>query len=415
MLLRRGRYMIGQDRKNEMVLDQDSVSGRHARLTVVSESEIYVEDCESANGTMVDGKNAMPPQRVTYDSKIEIGQCTLHFQRANLPASVFADLPEGFLRPLRYELGDIVVQGRTSTIHEARDHSLNRKLALKSMLPQSQCSSQHVLAFIREAQITSQLQHPNIPPVYELSTDDEGHLFYATRFMEGETLSSILETLEAGDPGAIQRYSLAALISIFQKICDGVAFAHSHGVVHCALRPESVTVGDYGEVFVMNWMYGLLLPEEGHEDADDDSQVQAPPAVLTPPLSPFSAPAQAAGKPENIDRSVDVYALGGILYKILTLRDPITARDESQLAGRILAGQIASPSALMRTPRPHWPGGHVPEYLAGVAMDILSRREDKKPMTVSQLQRRVTAWLQGHAVAAEAAGAKRNHTAATRA
>src|SRR5262249_50730066 len=160
----------------------------HARLTVVSEAEILLEDSGSANGTYINGKPAAGATPVSYDSKIELGQCTLEFQRTGLPAAVFPHMPPGFLRAQRYQLGNVVVQGRTSIIYEAPDTALNRDIALKRMLPQSQAYTPHVLRFIREAQITSQLQHPNIPPVYELSVDEDGHLYYTTRFVEGQTL-----------------------------------------------------------------------------------------------------------------------------------------------------------------------------------------------------------------------------------
>ena len=146
------------------MLDEESVSSVHARLTVAGEDEVYVEDLESANGTFVNGKPVVGMMRVTPHCEVLIGQNTLEFQRGGLPAAAFDQLPEGFLRTHRYDLGEAVVQGRTSTIYEAFDTSLNRDVALKVMLPASQASASHVLRFVREAQITSQLQHPGIPP-----------------------------------------------------------------------------------------------------------------------------------------------------------------------------------------------------------------------------------------------------------
>src|SRR5215207_9399716 len=91
-LIRRGRYMIGQDRKNEIVVDEESMSGRHARLTVVTETELYIEDLESANGVFVNGKPAEGMTLITPGAQVMLGQNTLDFQRNGLPATVFEHL-----------------------------------------------------------------------------------------------------------------------------------------------------------------------------------------------------------------------------------------------------------------------------------------------------------------------------------
>jgi tRNA A-37 threonylcarbamoyl transferase component Bud32 len=391
-LLRRGRYMLGQDRKNEISIDEASISSRHARLTIVNETELYIEDSGSANGTLVDGQPAHGLTRVGLESRVELGECTLEFQRSGLPAAVYHHLPDGFLRAHRYNFGEATVQGSTSTIYEAHDTSLDRDVALKMMLPQSQASPAHVLRFIREAQISSQLQHPGIPPVYELSLDEQGQLFYTTRFVEGDSLAAILDAIAAGEPATTQRFSLAALLTVFQKVCDAVAFAHSRGVVHCALQPEGIMVGAFGEVFVVGWSFAKVIPAL---DAQTDSfvrHVHAPDGNMAPPLSPSSAPEQASGG-EDIDARTDIYALGALLYRIVTLQRPISAPDEQALRSRILTGQIVWPSVLKRCP--HWPAGKLPEHLAATAMKALSTVRAERHATVPHLQREVAAWQEG--------------------
>src|SRR5215213_8274740 len=112
-LLQRGRYVIGQERVNEIVIDDASVSRRHARLTVVDDQELYLEDLESANGTLVDDEPVAGMTRIELGARIRIGLCTLDFQRAGLPAVVYRHLPDGFLREHRYNIGDPVIEGRT--------------------------------------------------------------------------------------------------------------------------------------------------------------------------------------------------------------------------------------------------------------------------------------------------------------
>ncbi len=391
-VLRRGRYVIGQDRKNEIVVDAPSVSARHAQLTVEGDDEFLLEDLGSANGTQVNGKPVRGPTPVTLGCHVGLGSTTLEFQRGGLPASVFAYLAADFLGAARYAVGEVIVQGSTSTIHEARDLSLGRSLAMKIMLPESQAKPGHVLRFIREAQIAAQLQHPGILPVYDLGLDGQSQLFSTTRFVEGDSLAGLLDALAAGGATDAPPPSLAALIGVFQKISDAVAYAHSRGVVHCTLRPEIITVGRFGEVFVNNWGLAKLLLLDG----ETAPRVAAPEASADPALSRYCAPEQAEGALEDIDTRTDIHALGGILFRILTLRDPITGETESELLDQALSPRETPALALAgQPPCPHWPGEKLPDALAAAAMKALSLARDNRPATVRKLQQEIAAWQDG--------------------
>jgi hypothetical protein len=393
-LIRRGRYVIGHERKNEIVIDEPSVSGLHARLSVQAEDEIYLEDLDSANGTFVDGAAAAGSVRVSFHSQIRLGSVTLRFERGRLPAAVFEELHPAFLRPQRYDLGDIIVQGSTSTIYEARDTTLQRDVALKVMLPASQRDPAAVLRFLREVQITSQIPHPGIMPVFELGLNEQGQLFFTTRFIEGESLAFILDRLAAGDERGIDRYSFPTLLTIWQKVCDAVAFAHARGAVHNALTAEVITVGRYGEVFVTQWSLALIQPEP----FGDSRHVRAPESIIPAPLGPCTAPEQASGQLHEIDARTDVFALGGILYRILTLRDPLRGDTEEAHLEAALNASITPPATIAREAvLPHWPHGRLPEFPAAVAMKAMSYARDDRHQSVLELQREITAWQEGAA------------------
>ncbi len=359
--MRGGSYLIGRDRRSDIVLEAPSISGRHARLIVASESEIYLEDLGSATGTSVDGQTAAGRTRLSSAARIGIGAAALEFQRAGLPPAAFEQLPDGFFGPRRYARGDAVGHGRDATIYAAHDLVLDREVALRVMLPESQAPTADALRFIRTVQVNSQLQHPNILPIYELGMDEDRRLFYTTRFIEGEPLADILERIAAGDRSTLERHRFPALLSIFQKTCDAVAFAHSRGVVHCALRPESITVGSYGKVFVVNWTHAKILA----------SGLRAVGLETPPPLSHYTAPEQAVGASDEIDARSDVYALGGILHRIVTLTDPLD-----------------SP----RCPRPHWPAGDLPAFLIQTAKDAMSTARADRHGSVLDLQRELLEW-----------------------
>jgi serine/threonine protein kinase len=388
-LVRRGRYVIGQDKKNEIVVNADSVSGRHARLTVVSETEFCIEDLGSANGVSVNGEPVEGARQFGLDSVVSIGEATLEFQRGGIPAVVFLYLPEGCLRFPRYQLGEVVVQGSTSAIFSAYDTALCRDVAVKVMLPESQSQSRQALRFIREAQIAGQLQHPGILPVYEFGLDDEGRLRCVTRFVEGESFESLLENMAEGhapQPG------LGELVGILLRACEAVAFAHSRGVVHCALDPGAITVGRFGEVLVGGWGLARILPA----GIDAAPLVSAPESPAQPALTRYTAPEQAEGSIHEIDARTDIHALGAILYRMITLRDAVTGETEEELLDQALSPRPAPATALGKQPPcPHWPGGKLPESLASIAMKALSVDREVRHASVTDLQKEIGAWHEG--------------------
>jgi serine/threonine protein kinase len=332
--------------------------------------------------------------RITPGARIELGLCSLEFQRAGLPAAVFHFLPEGFLRETRYNLGEAVVEGSTSTIYNAFDTTLRRDVAMKVLRPEVQMDMEHVLRFIREAQITSQLQHPGILTVYELGLNEQTQLYCTTRFVEADPFSSILDNLSSRDPDVIAAHSLGSLLTTWQKACDAVAYANAHGVIHSSLRPDSITCGSFGEVIVISWSCARLIDTAPNGSALTRS-IQAAPMDAVPPLSPFCPPEIAAEEWDQVSARTDVYSLGAILYRMITLHRPIAAEDEDALFEAIINGSIRSPSDFAQEPHPHCPGGRYPGPLITIAMKAMSRNPEDRYQGVPELQAAVAAWQEG--------------------
>ena len=392
-LIRRGRYIIGHEKKNEIFIDEGSVSSRHARLTVVTDEEMQIEDLGSANGTMVDGTPASGVTTIPPGARIQIGLCTLGFQRAGLPASVFKYLPEGFLHDLRYQFGEAIVEGRTSTIFTALDTTLGRDIAVKVMKAESQTSAELVLRFVREAQITSQLQHPGILTVYELGLNDQKQLYYTTRFVEGDSLGGVLDSMSV-DPAATARNNLPSLLTAWQKAADAVAYANARGVVHAGLRPESITLGGFGEVVVLSWCFARVL-DLVVSKLPFQRPITAAPIDAIPPLTPYCAPEVAEAAWDEVSERTDVYSLGAILYRIVTLHRPIVAEEDAALFEAIVNGSIRPPATFANEPHPHCPGGRFPGALLVVIMKALSRNPADRFESVPDLQAAVSEWQQG--------------------
>lgn len=223
---------------------------------------------------------------------------------------------------------NFIGMGGMGTVFSAKDSLFFRNVALKIMRPELRNQNKRLKAFIREARITAQIDHPNIVPVYNLGIFKEMGAYFSMKKVDGITLAEILRKLEQNDEVFEKEYSLRRRLEIFISICNGVAFAHSKGVIHCDLKPGNIMVGDYGEVFIMDWGMAVYrsekdlssrnrkinLGEESQPSVSDGKNTSE--TINGTPA--FMAPEQIFGRQGEIDEQTDVYALGVILYTILT-------------------------------------------------------------------------------------------------
>jgi serine/threonine-protein kinase len=236
-----------------------------------------------------------------------------------------------------------IASGGMASIHLAVDRGLERRVAVKLMHPDHQHSMLAVRSFVREAQITGQLDHPNIVPVHELGADDQGRLFFTMKLVEGRTLHDLLEATRSTHDRTdkrgfkiattVEHEDLLRLLDVYFKVLDAVAFAHNRGVIHCDLKPENVMVGDFGQVYLMDWGIAHVMPpkpgknplaRDNHVrdvldlDSGDTNVIMGTPAYMSPE--------QARGDQRNIDERSDIFALGAMLFEILTGHPPYQGR-----------------------------------------------------------------------------------------
>ena len=169
----------------------------------------------------------------------------------------------------RYTLGVEIDRGGMGVIHRATDTVLGREVAVKVLHEKYGPTSGAALRFADEARITSQLQHPSIPPVHDVGTLPDGRPFMAMKLIKGQTLEELLKVRP--DPSAERGRFVAA----FEQICHALAYAHSHDVIHRDLKPANVMVGAFGEVQVMDW--GLAKVLGSHAAGGGDPQATTAP------------------------------------------------------------------------------------------------------------------------------------------
>ena len=258
--------------------------------------------------------------------------------------------------PARYEDGPLLGSGGMGAVHLKRDRRIGRQVAMK-VLHAHATSPELRQRFLREARIQGQLEHPAIPPVYEIGRDD-GQLWFTMRCVRGMTLSRVLHLLGKGDRDTTARFPRQRLLHAFVSVCDALHYAHSRGVVHRDLKPANVMLGDFGEVWVLDWGLARLIdemPAERDAQAERRSLVRPDPSRLVglPNLTRpgnvigtmhYMAPEQVRG--ERIDGRADVYSLGVILYEMLTLRRFREDGDYVRVLAQIADGRVARPSEL---------------------------------------------------------------------
>ncbi len=208
-----------------------------------------------------------------------------------------------------------------------------------------------VARFMEEAQVTSQLNHPGIVPIHDLGVDEKGNVFFTMQLVKGRDLVSVFDDVWAERDG----WSVTRALGVLQRVCEAVAYAHEKDVLHRDLKPANVMVGRFGETYVMDWGLARLQgdpvakrreaakePEDipvsiiesdrraTQRDGGDGLYSMEGDVKGTPNYMPLE---QANGKLASLSPATDVYAIGAMLYHLLTQRAPYTS------PGRRLSGQ----------------------------------------------------------------------------
>jgi serine/threonine-protein kinase len=327
------------------------------------------------------------------------------------PGPIVRPQADGADGSIRYRIDGEIARGGMGAILKGRDPDLGRDVALKVLREDHRENADMVRRFVEEAQIGGQLQHPGVVPIYELGTFPDHRPFFSMKLVKGRTLAQMLEArTRPGD-------DLPRFLSIFEQVCQTVAYAHARGVIHRDLKPSNVMVGSFGEVQVMDWGLAKVLPRGGvADDARAGRAARQETVIATgrsgsgdPGLShagsvlgtpSYMAPEQARGEVEAIDERADVFALGSILCELLTGEPAFTGRSSPEIIRRASRGDLADAFSRLDS-------CGADAELVSLARDCLASEPEDRPRHAGAVAERVTAHLAGVQERARAAERER--------
>ncbi len=284
------------------------------------------------------------------------------------------------------------------------DERMGREVALKELLPQSttrheedrdsgEARERVIARFLQEAQVTGRLQHPSIIPVHEIGERADGTLYYTMKCVHGQTLRDAIRKADSLE-------ARMALLPHYVSLCQAMAYAHTHGVIHRDLKPSNVMIGEFGETLVIDWglakergagdgvLDGSIDPAENGDGEMRDGLTMDGQLLGTPH---YMAPEQAAGQHATLDERADVYALGAVLYHLLTGQRPF----ESLSGVDVLRQVVRKPSL---SPAVACPG--IPAALEAICMRAMAHDPAERYSSAKALAEEIVRFQSGAVVAA---------------
>ena len=247
----------------------------------------------------------------------------------------------------RYQVKSVLGRGGMGEVRLCHDRRIGRDIAVKLVL--SGGADAGVRArFLREARVQGQLEHPAIVPVHDLEVFPDGSAYFAMKRVRGRTLSDILHALRRGDEETAREFPQRKLLAAFNAVCLAVEFAHEKCVVHRDIKPGNIMLGNFGEVYLLDWGLAKLL---AHDDDEPSAALAAPTPDTDATLAGSMLGTPGYMAPEQIDASLapigpatDVYALGAVLFEILSLQRYVQSKDALEATMLTLQGSEPRPS-----------------------------------------------------------------------
>jgi len=320
--------------------------------------------------------------------------------------------------PRYIDLGPLGVGGM-GEVRRVRDKLLGRTLAMKIIHDMAMNRTSLVARFREEAQATAQLQHPSIIPIYDVGRLSDGRLWFTMQEVSGHTFGDVIDAVhDQSDTSwgtTKDGWTLHRLVDNLRRACEAMAYAHGRGVLHRDLKPSNIMVGRHGETLVLDWGLAKVF---GSSVAGEDGRppVQTLRSESTDKLTiighvagtpAYMPPEQAEGMGDAITAQSDVYALGAILYKVLSGRPPYTGNSADAVLSQVRNGPpapLVSESdpldsigfGLLPNLNPNTSGGlPLPAALVAICEYAMAREPSVRCPSAADLGRELQAWLDG--------------------
>lgn len=280
----------------------------------------------------------------------------------------------------RYRILDLIGKGGMGEVWLAYDPICEREVAIKKIRKDIDQHAALTKRFLREAKITAKLTHPGIVSIYSIHQEEDA-LYYVMPYIRGETLKQILKSASLGKKEA----TIATLLPIFRTICQTVSYVHSKGIIHRDLKPENILVGEFGEVIILDWGIAKHLSEEEPQIDIEMEEGLTRPGRMVGTVS-YMAPERALGKPANL--STDIYALGIMLYQILTLHFPFKRGSLKEFCKTMHLEKLIDPEEIA-------PYREVPMRLSRTVKKLLDPDPAARFATVEELLEDLNSHMQG--------------------
>ncbi len=322
----------------------------------------------------------------------------------------------------RYSLKGEVGKGGMGKVFEVYDKNLRRTLAIKVLTGDD---ARNLERFVEEAQVTGQLDHPGIVPIHELGVDRNGRVFFSMQLVKGQTLKNVFDKIAAGN----SEWNTTRVLGLLQRVCEAMAFSHMKGVIHRDLKPANIMVGDFGEVYVMDFGLARVVGKPDTKDirvrcdirpdlvrsVRQDKAKRLESERTNPASDPDAAamtmdgdvigtpcympPEQAIGDLEHIGPHSDVYAIGAVLYHLLYGGPPYIEPGEQPSACDVVERVVMGPPKPIDARK-----RNVPSELIAIVDKAMAREIEKRYATMTDLANDLRAYLECRVVSAHATG-----------
>jgi serine/threonine-protein kinase len=289
--------------------------------------------------------------------------------------------------------GEKFQDGGMSLLLDAIDTNLMRRMAMKIVRDDKLKNEYELSRMVVEAQITAQLDHPNIIPIYELGIDKKDRLFFTMKKVRGKALHELIDEKE---PSQRTDKDILHLIQIMIKVCDAVSYAHSKGVIHRDIKPDNIMVGSFGQVYLMDWGIARIKGER----MSDIAKMELPEVKKRKQFSMreevqgnifgtpcYMSPEQARGDLDSIDERSDVFSIGATLYEVITGLRPIPGDSLRDMVINARICEIQPPDERVDFP--------LPLGLIRITMKAMSKEPSDRYQSVEELKNDLENFLEG--------------------